>query len=65
MDVIRNTLIAAGALPPDGLDKKQELYYPLFPEEKTEKVRKVYLVAHEKLMDQMRDTNEKEEQTWH
>jgi hypothetical protein len=54
MDVIRNTLIAAGALPPDGLDKKQELYYPLFPEEKTEKVRKVYLVAHEKLMDQMR-----------
>ena len=53
-DVIRNTLIAAGALPPDGPDKKEELYYPLFPEEKTEKARKVYLVVHEKLTGQMR-----------
>lgn len=54
MDVIRNTLIAAGALPPDELEKKEGMYYPLFPEEKTEKARKVYLVAHEKLMGQMR-----------
>ncbi len=54
MDVIRNILIASGALPPDELDKKEELYHPLFPEEKTEKARKVYLLAHEKLMGQMR-----------
>ncbi len=54
MDVIRNVLIVSGALPPDEPERKEELYYPLFPEEKTERVRKVYLVAHEKLMGQMR-----------
>jgi len=54
MDVIRNTLIAAGALPPDEVEEKQELYYPLFPEEKIEMARNVYLVAHQKLMSQMR-----------
>ena len=54
MDVIRNVLIASGALPPDEKEKKEELYYPLFPDEKTEKTRKLYLVAHEKLLGQMR-----------
>lgn len=53
MDVIRNVLIISGALPPDEPEKK-DLYYPLFLEEKTENARKVYLVAHERLMGQMR-----------
>ena len=54
MDVIRNVLITAGGLPPDRPQKKEELYYPLFPEERPERVRKLYVLAHEKLMGQMR-----------
>ncbi len=54
MDVIRNVLIVSGALPPDDLEKKEELYYPLFPDQKTERIRKVYLIAHEKLLSTMR-----------
>lgn len=54
MDIFRSVLIVSGALPPDESERKGEFYYPLFPEEKTEKARKVYMLAHEKLMGQMR-----------
>lgn len=54
IDVIRKILISSGALPPDKSARVEDEYFPLFPPEIHTLKKETYLLAHEKLLSQMR-----------